>query len=84
MSIVESVVVTALAVGVAAFPKLAGMLKGLPLSVVKPKPSAVTYQEAMVALATVRARLVAAGGLSDASGKAIATITQDLVSGSDK
>jgi hypothetical protein len=48
------------------------------------QPEGVSYQDAMVALATVRSRLVSTGGPSDKSASAIVQITQDLVAGSDK
>jgi hypothetical protein len=38
----------------------------------------------MMALAVVRTRLVQTDGLTDAAAKAVATITQELVVGSDK
>lgn len=43
----------------------------------------VSYQSAMMALASVRARLNSTGGISDEAGKAIEAITHALVSGSD-
>lgn len=46
--------------------------------------SAVSYQEAMLALAAVRARLVQTGGVPDDAGKAIEVVTHALVEGSDK
>lgn len=84
MSAVETGLMTAVAVAVACWPKLAQVVAYLkPTKPVRPADG-VSYQEAMVALATVRSRLVASGGPSDASAKAIVQITQDLVAGSDK
>lgn len=87
MTGIETGLLTAAAALVAFWPKLAGVLKHIKVPTVTPKPEtpdAVTYQAAMAALATVRSRLVATGGPSDASAKAITQITQDLVVGSDK
>lgn len=87
MSGIETGLVTLAAVAVAFWPKLANVVAFVkpakPVTPVTPA-SGVSYQEAMVALATVRSRLVASGGPSDASAKAIVQITQDLVAGSDK
>jgi hypothetical protein len=45
---------------------------------------AVTYQQAMLALAVVRRRLLNTGGVPDAAAKAIEAITHSLVDTSDK
>ena len=70
----ETILLTIGAVAVAAWPSP------------KPAPAeaGVAYQEAMMALAVVRTRLVQTDGLTDAAAKAVATITQELVVGSDK
>lgn len=91
MTGIETGLLTAAAVVVAFWPKL---VKGvdvvrpwLPKPGPKPAPvtpEGVSYQDAMVALATVRSRLVSTGGPSDKSASAIVQITQDLVAGSDK
>jgi hypothetical protein len=86
----ETILLTIGAVAVAAWPGLAGLVKRIPLVVPKPAPqppaptAGVAYQEAMLALAVVRTRLVQTDGLTDAAAKAVATITQELVAGSDK
>lgn len=86
----ETILLTVGAVAVAAWPGLAGLVKRLPAVLPKPSPrpdpakDVVEYQEAMLALAVVRTRLVQTDGLTDAAAKAVATITQELVSGSDK
>lgn len=75
---------TALAAVVAFWPKLAQVVTYLkPTKPARPV-AGVSYQDAMMALATVRSRLVASGGPSEASAKAIVQITQDLVAGSDR
>jgi hypothetical protein len=80
IDVVVGVVGTAAAVAVGLWPKLAALLpKG-----VKPAPAKVTYQQAMAALAVVRGRLVATGGVSEAASKAIEAVTLALVEGSDK
>lgn len=80
IDVIVGVAGTAAAVVVGLWPKLAAMLpKG------GSKPTAgITYQQAMSALAVVRGRLVATGGVSDAASKAIEAVTLALVSGSDK
>lgn len=86
----ETILLTVGAVAVAAWPGLAGLVKRLPLVLPKPSPkpapveAKVAYQEAMLALAVVRTRLVQTDGLTDAAAKAVATITQELVVGSDQ
>lgn len=83
----ETILLTIGAVAVAAWPGLAGLVRRLPLVVPKPapKPAAVVgYQEAMLALAVVRTRLVQTEGLTEPASKAVAAITQELVTGSDK
>jgi len=82
----EAVLVTGAAAVVAFWPQLSGIVKLIPIpSLPKPTPKpAVTYQAAMLALATVRSRLTAAGGPSKESNDAIVAITQELVAGSDK
>lgn len=86
----ETILLTIGAVAVAAWPGLAGLVKRLPLVLPKPSPKpapaedGIGYQEAMLALAVVRTRLVQTDGLTDAAAKAVATITQELVVGSDK
>lgn len=81
-SLLVGVVGTGAAAVIGLWPKVAPLLKRLPA----PGPAApsVTYQAAMVALASVRARLLATGGVSDEAGKAIEAITHALVEGSDK
>jgi hypothetical protein len=74
---------TLAAVAVSLWPKLSAVLSWVPAKPVTPV-AGVTYQQAMIALASVRARLVATGGVSEAAGKAIEAITHDLVEGSDK
>jgi len=81
---IETGLVTVAAVAVAFWPKLAQIVTFVRPSKPVTPAGGVSYQEAMVALATVRSRLVASGGPSDASAKAIVQITQDLVAGSDK
>lgn len=88
----ETILLTIGAVAVAAWPGLAGLVKRVQLVIPLPRPSpkpapaeaGVAYQEAMMALAVVRTRLVQTDGLTDAAAKAVATITQELVVGSDK
>lgn len=91
MTGIETGILTAVAVAVAFWPKLAQVVTvvrpWLPKPGPKPAPltpEGVSYQDAMVALATVRSRLVSTGGPSDKSASAIVQITQDLVAGSDK
>jgi hypothetical protein len=88
---IETGLLTAAAVAVAFWPKLVKVVDvvkpWLPKPVPSPapvQPEGVSYQDAMVALATVRSRLVSTGGPSDKSASAIVQITQDLVAGSDK
>ena len=91
MTGIETGLLTAAAVAVAFWPKLVKVVDvvkpWLPKPVPSPapvQPEGVRYQDAMVALATVRSRLVSTGGPSDKSASAIVQITQDLVAGSDK
>ena len=91
MTGIETGLLTAAAVAVAFWPKLVKVVDvvkpWLPKPVPSPapvQPEGVSYQDAMVALATVRSRLVSTGGPSDKSAAAIVQITQDLVAGSDK
>jgi hypothetical protein len=87
---IDSIAIGVLGTGAAAlvglWPKLAPYLKRLPSPAPAPAPArpGVTYQAAMVALASVRARLVETGGVSDEAGKAIEAITHALVQGSDQ
>lgn len=84
----DSIIIGVLGTGAAAlvglWPKLAPYLKRLPSPAPAPTRPGVSYQAAMVALASVRARLVETGGVSDEAGKAIEAITHALVQGSDK
>ena len=84
---IDSIAIGVLGTGAAAlvglWPKVAPFLKRLPAPAV-PARTGVTYQAAMVALASVRARLVETGGVSDEAGKAIEAITHALVQGSDQ
>lgn len=89
MTGIETGLLTAAAVVVAFWPKLGKVVDVVKPWLTRPKPAPVTpggvsYQDAMVALATVRSRLVLTGGPSDKSASAIVQITQDLVAGSDK
>lgn len=81
-SIAIGVIGTGAAALVGLWPKVAPYLKRLPAP--GPTSPAVTYQAAMVALASVRSRLLATGGVSDEAGRAIEAITHALVEGSDK
>lgn len=76
------IVGTTAAVAVSQWPKIAPFFKR------SPKPpavaGAVTYQQALEALAVVRARLVASGGVAAEPQKAIETLTLALVAGSDR
>ena len=91
MTGIETGLLTAAAVAVAFWPKLVKVVDVDKPWLPKPVPSqapvqpeGVSYQDAMVALATVRSRLVSTGGPSDKSASAIVQITQDLVAGSYK
>ena len=59
------------------------LMKVIPSVPVKPAAT-VTYQQAMLALASVRARLVATGGVPPEAAAAIEKITHALVEGSDR
>lgn len=83
LDIAVGVLGTAAAIAVAALPKAASILRSIP-SPIKPAAAVVTYQDAMLALARVRARLSATGGVSAEAAKAIEAITHDLVEGSEK
>ena len=78
----QAALMTAIAAAVAFWPKIVEVAKVIPIP--KVPATAVSYQSAMIALATVRARLLATGGPSAAANDAITAITQELVSGSDK
>jgi hypothetical protein len=80
IDVIVGVAGTAAAVVVGLWPKLAALLP----NGVKPAPAKVTYQQAMSALAVVRGRLVATGGVSETASKAIEAVTLALVEGSDK
>lgn len=84
LDIIVGVIGTAAAVGIGAWPRIAPLLRLLPKPTVPASGAAITYQAALEALAVVRSRLVAAGGVGDDAGKAIETLTLALVAGSDK
>lgn len=80
------------AVAIAAWPAVAAAAQRLadaakaPAAPQKPsgKPTGPTYQRAMLDLASVRQRLLATEGMSEAVKAAIDTLTLALVGGSDK
>ena len=50
----------------------------------QPSPAGVSYQQAMIALAEVRARMVQTGGVPEDANSAIEVITHALVEGSSQ
>lgn len=83
LDVVVALCGTVAAVAVSQWPKLASILKRSPEAPVAPQAT-VSYQQAMTALAVVRGRLVATGGVSDEAGAAINVVTLALVAGSDR
>lgn len=81
LEVLVGIVGTTAAVAVSQWPRIAPLFKRSPKA---PAVAGVTYQQALEALAVVRARLVASGGVAAEPQKAIETLTLALVAGSDR
>ena len=79
IDVIVGVAGTVAAVAVSQWPRLVSLVKP-PARPVK----GVSYSQAIEALAVVRGRLLATGGIPEAAQKAIEALTLALVAGSDK